>query len=101
MANRIRYVPNRRGVGRLLTSPQMAALMEARARAGLDYAQSIAPEQSGEYKDAFTVDSVRRGGPRGDRAEARLVNTADYADDVERRHRVLGQTVDRIENSGG
>lgn len=97
---RIRYRPNFAGTRRVMTSPQMAEVMKRRAEAALPFAQGISPRESGEYAGAFRVEVVRRGGPRRNRAEARLINDAEYASDVERRHRVLGRTVDQIERGG-
>lgn len=99
-SSRIRYVKDIAGTNKLMTSPEMVALMEKRAREGAAYAQGISPTATGEYEQAFEVTSVRRGGPRKNRAEARLSNGAAYARDVERRHRVLGRTVDVIERGG-
>lgn len=94
---RIRYRKDIAGVGRIMTGEQMAAVMERRARAAIPYAQGAAPDDTGEYDASFDVEVTRRGGPRGNRAEARLINTAPHAPEVERRYRVLGQTVDQIE----
>ncbi|MFC6885292.1 MULTISPECIES: HK97 gp10 family phage protein [Actinomadura] len=94
---RIRYVPDFAGVRRIMTGPQMAELMRRRAETGASAAQARAPRDSGDYAAAFRVEVTRRGGPSRDRAEARLINTAAYARDVERRHHVLGQVVDDIE----
>jgi len=94
---RIRYVPSFAGTRKVMTSPEMAEVMRRRAEAALPVAQSFSPRESGEYAGAFRVEVVRRGGPRRNRAEARLVNDAAYARDVEYRHRVLGRTVDQIE----
>jgi hypothetical protein len=98
--NRIRYVKDIAGTRKLMTSPQMQALLVARAEAGAAHARSIAPRQSGDYADSIKVTSRRRGGPRNNRAEARITATVPYANDVEVRHRVLGRTVDVIERGG-
>lgn len=97
---RIRYSPNIAGVRRIMTGEQMAGVMERRARAAIPYAQGAAPDDTHEYDNSFDVEVTRRGGPRGNRAEARLTNTAAHAPEVERRYRVLGQTVDYIERGG-
>lgn len=94
---RIRYQPDFAGTRKLMTSPEMAQVMKDRAERAMPYARGISPHDSGDYAAAFRVEVVRRGGPRRNRAEARLVNGLRYADDVERRHRVLGRTVDHIE----
>jgi hypothetical protein len=98
MPPRIRYRQNRAGTRKIMTGEQMAEVMKKRAEAALPYAQNISPERSGAYKAAFRVETTRRGGPRGDRAEARLINDSVYAPAVERRHHVLGRTVDQIES---
>lgn len=94
---RIRYRPDFAGTRKIMTSAEMAEVMKNRAERALPFAQSIAPRESGEYSEAFAVEVVRRGGPGRNRAEARLVNAAEYATDVERRHRVLARAVDEIE----
>lgn len=100
----VRYEPNFRETGNLLTSRRMEALMVSSAARGQAFAESIAPRDSGEYARSFTIESTTRGGPRRDRAEARLVNVAEYAGMVEwvnnGGERVLGRTVDVIEGGG-
>ncbi|WP_289008948.1 hypothetical protein [uncultured Thermomonospora sp.] len=100
MAARIRYEPNYRGVGRLMQSRQMAAMLARRAQAGKAWAESVAPVRTGEYRSSFGVSSTTRGTGRwSDRAAAYLYNTSDHATAVEWQNdeRVLGRAVDVIE----
>lgn len=101
--SRIRYRKSSKGTIELMTSPQMRAVMVAAAENAKPYAEAISEPfaDSRHYIESFRVTSVRRGGPRHDRAEARLVNVADYGAAVESRHQVLGHTVDYIEGHGG
>lgn len=94
---RIKYRANFSGTRKIMTSPEMAEIMRKRAESAKTTAEAIAPRDSGDYAGAFKVRVVRRGGPRKNRAEARLYNDVPYADDVERRHHVLGTVVDYIE----
>ena len=93
----IRYVRNMGGLRKLMTSPEMLDFVTRRAEAGAEYARGIAPRDSGTYAGSIKVTSVRRGGPRRNRAEARVTATVPYANDVEVRHRTLGRAVDAIE----
>ena len=97
---RIRYQKSSKGTVELMTSAEMLAVMVAAAEAGKSYAEGISPRASGHYADSFKVEEDRRGGPRNDRAEARLVNTAAYSPAVEARHDVLARTVGVIEGHG-
>lgn len=101
----IRYEPDFRGTGEGMTSPEMLAVMLAAAEAGKAFAERIAPHRTGEYASSFRVEGVLRGGPRNNRAEARLINDSPHAAAVEWRNhggeRVLGRTVDVIEGRGG
>lgn len=101
----IRYESNISGTNELMTSPEMLALMTAAAQAGMAYAQRISPVESGEYVSSFRIEGDLRGGPRHNRAEARLINESGHAADVEWRNhggeRILGRTVDAIEGRSG
>jgi hypothetical protein len=99
----IRYQKSSKGTIELMTSEEMLAVMMARAEAGKGYAEGLADEfsKTGHYKASFRVAGVRRGGPKKDRAEARLINDAVYGAAVEAKHDVLGRTVDHIEGHGG
>jgi hypothetical protein len=90
------------GLGQFMNGPEMQEAMRQIAEEGAEYARSIAPVDSrskddphrGEYKDSFEVTVQGYGGPRKNRAEARITNTAPYATLVEWRdnHHTLGQT---------
>jgi len=101
MARTIRYQPDFRGLGTVMTSREMAAAMEGFARKGQAFAESIAPVETGDYKSRFRTSSATRGtGRRADRAVGYLHNDSDHATLVEFANgdRVLGRTVDAIEN---
>lgn len=97
MATGMRYVKDIAGTRKLMTSPEMQALMQRRAEQGAAHARQIAPRESGAYANSIQVTSKARGGPRNNRAEARITATVPYAVSVEIRHRVLGRTVDAVE----
>lgn len=103
-APRIRYERDIAGTNELMNGAEMVALVRAAAEAGAKYAAGIAPRESGEYADAFRVETSTKAGPKHDRAEARLVNDSDHARAVEYvnkgGHRVLGRTVDYVERHG-
>lgn len=91
------YRPDHAGTRRLMTGPAMQAMLQARAEKGAAEARATAPRQSGDYAAGIEVDSTARGGPRRDRAEARIVATVPHSVSVEIRHRVLGHAVDAAE----
>lgn len=101
MAFRVRYTPSISGTNKIMISEEMAAYLDGLGQQGAKFAEAIAPEVTGEYKRSFTVETVRRGGPRKNRAEARVINTSDHAMAVEYTdsggHRTLGRTVDYVE----
>src|SRR5688500_16048447 len=99
--SRVNYKPDRRGTGQLLRTAEMEQLVRSAAEKAKAYAEKIAPRDTGRYANSFEVESTRRGGPHSDRAEARLVNTADYAWAVEfvNGDRVLGKAADHIEDT--
>ncbi|MCO6011416.1 hypothetical protein NE236_41350 [Actinoallomurus purpureus] len=101
----IDYQPDIRGTNELMNSPEMLALVTAAAEKGKEHAISISPRRTGTYAGSFRVEANVKGGPRHDRAEARLVNDSGHAADVEFKNRggerVLGRTVDYIEEHGG
>ena len=79
----------------LKTSPAMQGAVGEVAQDGLEYAQMIAPVDTGAYRDSFHLDEVITD----DRAVAFLVNDADHAAEVEwgqGRH-VLSRALDYIE----
>lgn len=105
MANpRIRYQWDIASTNELMNDPEMVAVLRAAAERGAEYAASIAPRDTGEYARSFEVETSTKSGPAHDRAEARLINTSDHATQVEFVNhggaRVLGRTVDVIENDG-
>jgi len=85
----VRYERDTAGTGRLMRSPEMAALMEEVARRGESIARSLAAAHvvTGDYEASFRVTVTRHGGvlaadygaSYGDRAEARLVNDSPHA----------------------
>lgn len=95
------YRSSYRGIGEMLCAPFMIAEMERRANAGKSYAESIAPEKTGEYKASFEVESgIRQGKTR--RAFGRLKNTDPKAFYLEvgtedtPKFRVLGKSLDHM-----
>ncbi|MCW2870891.1 hypothetical protein [Actinacidiphila oryziradicis] len=97
----IRYQEDIGGTNKLMTSPEMLAIMVAAAEAGKEFAKGIAPVKSGDYVSKFRVEGELKGGPRHNRAEARLVNDSEHAAEVEWRNhggeRILGKAADYIE----
>lgn len=96
----IRYEPDFAGLGHVMRSHEMRAMLERRALAGKRFAESIAPRDTGDYASSFRVESSARGTGRwSDRAEARLINGSSHAALVEYANddRVLGRAVDVIE----
>src|SRR5690606_41861825 len=92
----VRYEPDYAGLGRVMRSREMRAMLEIRALRGKAFAESIAPRDTGDYARSFRVESSARGeGGWADRAEARLSNLSDQAPPAERAHghRVLGRHV--------
>lgn len=100
----IHYEKDIRGTNDLMTGPEMVAFMAAAAENGKRFAESISPVRTGEYKASFRVETSAHGGPRHNRAEARLVNDSEHSTDVEWLNhggeRILGKTVDFIERHG-
>lgn len=100
-ASRVRYEPNFRGLGKIMTSQAMAAMLTRHAQRGKQHAEAIAPVETGEYKASFRVSSSNRGAGRwADRAAAYLYNDSSHALAVEftNGNRTLGITADVIEN---
>ena len=104
MARRVqaaRYEMNFEGLGRVMRGQGMQAMLRREAERGKQYAEVIAPEDTGQYKASFRVSSASRGRGRwADRAVAELHNDAahallvEYTDD----YRTLGIVADIIEN---
>jgi hypothetical protein len=98
MAGKSTFKPNYKGIGQLMNSPAMVELVRQRAEAAMAYAESISPERTGEYKASFEVTAGAHGGPKNDRAEARLTNTSPHAVDVEWKdgYHVLNRTASAL-----
>jgi hypothetical protein len=74
------FTPNYAGIGDMLRSEAMLGEMLRRAEKIMAVAVATAPisevDNDGEYYvDHFKIEGSRHGGPRNDRAEARVVNT--------------------------
>lgn len=89
----------------VLTAGFMLAAMQARAEAGAQYARSIAPVETGAYRDSIDASAYIRHGDPGDpdglRAVGRVEAGTDHAKDVEygrdgKGHRVLGRALDAM-----
>lgn len=91
------FKSNYRGIGRLLNSPEVEAVLMARITEALARAEVIAPVETGAYKGAFEVGLDH---DKPDRPRAWLRNNKDYAIIVEfgagptPRHRTLGKALD-------
>ena len=96
MAREISYKPDYKGTGKLMRGKEMEAFMRLKAHEGKQYAEAIAPRESGEYAAAFRVTSTHSG----DRAAAYLYNDSDHAFLVEYvdDYRTLGVVADILEN---
>lgn len=101
----VRYSPSYAGVGELMKSEEMQAVVREAAERAKAYAESIAPAgdlahdpHPGEYKASFEVVVTDHGGKDGDRAEAQLINTSDHAVNVEWQdnYHVLARTADAL-----
>ena len=72
------FTPDRRGMGRFLTSPQMrAAMVRIMTEVKTDAVANTpvgSGEDGGHVRDHYKVASVRKGGVHGDRAEAWCYN---------------------------
>jgi hypothetical protein len=93
---KIRYSADIPATGRFMRSQAMQDVVRGAAEKGEAFARSIAPERTGDYKASFSVSVRSDGGLRGDRAEARIVNSSPHATYVEWRdgHHVLARTAD-------
>lgn len=83
-----------------MRSPEMQSVMRQAAERAMEFAKTISPVRTGHYADSFEVTVVADGGPRGERAEARLTNTAAYAVNVEWQdnRKVLTRTLGALEH---
>lgn len=88
-----------RSLGPLGRSDGMSRAMQQAAQVGQRWAESVAPHDSGTYRDSFRVapTEVRGGRSRERRAGARLANDATYAIVVESRTSVMARSVNVIE----
>ncbi len=104
---RATFKPDNKSIGLMLRSRKMEREMADRARLVVDYAQGIAPEETGEYVSSFEVESGRDNSPiqlgQGDRAWAKAKNTSPHAAAVEfgnkrvgEGKRALGRAADRV-----
>lgn len=101
MASNVRYEANFAGLGKLMTSKEMEAMLRTRTQVGRQYAEVIAPRDTGDYASNFRVASTTRGAGRwSDRAAGYLYNDSDHALAVEFQddYRTLGIVADIIEN---
>lgn len=100
-----KFTPSRRGIGKLLNSPQMLEATIYFADKVLRRAEATAPvyEQGphpGRYKRAFTIEAQLNGGLKHNRAQAKVVNTSpeaflvEYGSKNNDRHRTLGSAGD-------
>lgn len=96
MASRARFRANYKGIGKMLTSPQMQQAMRTRAEQVQRRAESLAPRETGEYGASFRVEVDVREGAKP-RARARVINDSPAAPYVEwgtsrtPRYRVMGR----------
>jgi hypothetical protein len=67
----------------VINSEPMRAELEDRAMRAGQFAEAIAPEETGEYKASFAVTSGLSGGVDRKRAWATLENYSDHAIEVE------------------
>jgi len=74
---------DRQGIGRLLTEPQLAAIVEQESNGIAGRARGIAPRDSGEYAASIHVTMDQRGGARRDRPVGHVVASAPHSAAVE------------------
>lgn len=97
----VRYQMNFPGLGKIMKGKEMEAMLRNKAQEGKQYAEVIAPVETGDYKSRFRVSSATRGAGRwSDRAAGYLHNDSDHALAVEFQddYRTLGSVADIIEN---
>lgn len=104
MAQHVRYDPDHEGLAGFLLSPEVRAMLLARAVGAAQYAQAIAPVRSGNYQESIHAEDAARGGPKHDRAAVRVVADAEYSAAVEfgnvdhKPHHTLARTIEIIEH---
>lgn len=93
------YKPDHVGFQQMMMSPSVSAAMVEAAQRGEQYAQSISPVLTGDYRSSFHVRPATVGQGLDQRAGAILENTSDHAFYVEYEDefRVLQRTIDEIE----
>lgn len=84
------FVPNRAGIGDLLTRDETVAILLAKGEEVAQTARSRAPVDSGDYRDSIVVEDVP---DRTRRAAVDVKATVRYALVVESRTRTLGSSV--------
>ena len=103
------YEGNYAGIGQLMRSDEMLAVVAEAGAKALAYAESISPVGSGRdphpgmYKGGWRMETASAGGPRHDRAEARIINDAldEVLADVVDGHDVPAKVLAYIEESAG
>jgi hypothetical protein len=104
-----RYEANYAGIGQLMRSDEMVAVVADVGAKALAYAQEISPvghgrdPHPGMYKAAWRMETSSAGGPHHDRAEARILNDAldEVLADVVDGHDVPAKVIAYIEESAG
>lgn len=97
----VSYRMNFAGLGKVMRSRGMQTMLAGEAQRGKQYAEVIAPVDTGDYASSFRVTASARGAGRwSDRAVAYLYNDSDHALLVEYEddYRTLGIVADIIEN---
>ena len=90
MAGAVVFVPDRDGIGELLTRQETVGMLRDRAEDVAQRARSTAPVETGRYRDSITVEVVPG---RTSRAAVDVVADVDYATLVEARTRTLGSSL--------
>src|SRR5699024_3284785 len=87
MAAGVRYVYDRAGFAQLVNGAGVASYVDAVAKAGLGYAQSIAPVgETGNYRDSLSSSSGREHSFRSLRPVGYVSDNVDYGAIVEMHH---------------
>lgn len=79
MADKARYEPNKSAASEIMSSPEALRIVSELAIQAEEFARSIAPVKSGEYKRSFKTTAA----VIGDRAMALLINDSPHAVVVE------------------
>lgn len=80
---KVTYVPDHEGLQAYLMGSDVRNMLMARARGAAQYAQRIAPVETGEYAASIHAEDGGIGGKKHDRAMVRIVATADHSAAVE------------------